>query len=440
MDIYIDGSYGWTGTRIRGGLGICFQNIDINHLSISVVKDETEFMIFDNQAMEAMSMYVALWLTRYCVDVTIHSDCQHVVNSLTEWYERFQGNGWLTSKNKAVAQRDILKECGTIIEDRRKKGYIVRIEKVQAHSGIAGNVTADQCAYAGMTGGTISKNIKRIVLEYTTTIGNSVARNADLNDIKEVLTVLYGIRFPDLLPEDKLSEVYTTQDTMPNKVVDQITKKYNLYGIAPSAPEISDETFAEPVIDDAPATQEPVIVEDTVPPVEKASLSDDDLAFEIPSTTDAVNDNELRATGNYLFFACIQHNEGILVRYPNSKTCKVKKKLKITSICTIAFTTCRDCIAKLALTGKFTGSPDIAAQLSNSIAQLHISPAMFEGSKIYECAEIISELKPTILSTNSIVKYIPVGDITKICNNECHVSSIDVGEKSTLPYLKFGFI
>jgi ribonuclease HI len=441
MNIYIDGSYGWTGTRIRGGLGICFYKSTLEHLSISVAKEPEEFAVFDNQAMEAMSMYVALWLTEYCSGVTIYSDCQHVVNCLTEWYDKFQNNGWVTSKNKPIAQRSILIECGKMIHKRKMKNRMVQIEKVHAHSGIPGNVIADQCAYTGMTSGATTDDIKRIVLMFTTTIGNSVASNADLNTIKEDITIVYGINSTDLINNHMASIASSTRTKVPIHSLNNIISKYNFSATPdndePPPPSAADEVE---IVEEPPASEEVVdaTVEDSDDQIIVAR--DNDITPDEDTTSTVIADTTLLTEGNYLFLCCFQHYGMCLIRYPDNGTCQVKEKLKISEISTIAFTTCKDCIVNSTQSTEIKEIADTAAKRAKSMRQMRMHVSVLEGSSIYNCALAISERTPTILTENAIVKYIPITDIARVCNNKCRASSIHIEGQNELPYLEFGFI
>jgi ribonuclease HI len=441
MNIYIDGSYGWTGTRIRGGLGICFFKANLEHLSISVAKEPEEFAIFDNQAMEAMSMYIALWLTEYCSGVTIYSDCQHAVNCLTEWYDKFQNNGWVTSKNKPIAQRSILIECGKMIQERKRKNRMIQIEKVQGHSGIPGNVIADQCAYTAMTSGATSDDVKRIVLLFTTTIGNSVAANTELNNIKEDITILYGINSTDLITTRSMSIASSIRTKVPTHELTDIINKYKFGGSidtdVPPPPGIADESSPDdpipPVEDMSDATVDS-IPEQIIPGQDASITPEENTSGSIMASTNLLSE------GNYLFFACFQHDGMIVVRYPDNDTCQVKEKFKTSEVSTIAFTTCKDCIVNITKSVDIKEIADTASKRAKSMRQMRIRATMLEGSSIYTCAKTISERTPTILTENDIVKYIPVTDIAKVCNNKCNASTINIKDQSQLGYLEFGFI
>ena len=73
--------------------------------------------------------------------ITLYSDSTYVIQGITKWIFAWQKRGWLTADGKSVANADLWQELLTV----SKKHRIVW-KHVRGHSGVPGNVRADEIA------------------------------------------------------------------------------------------------------------------------------------------------------------------------------------------------------------------------------------------------------------------------------------------------------
>ncbi len=98
-----------------------------------------------NNRMEMQAVLEALRLVGPDDAVTIHSDSQLVVKTLTEWSRGWERNGW-KRKSGPIANLDLVQETWAALQARPK----VRLQWVRAHVGNKWNEVADSLATAWM--------------------------------------------------------------------------------------------------------------------------------------------------------------------------------------------------------------------------------------------------------------------------------------------------
>lgn len=106
-----------------------------------------------NQRAELTAILRALDIAPIHREVTIYTDSQYAIRSVTEWSKVWERNGWVNSKNKPVENKDLVMEIREKIVERDllKKGtYFVW---VKGHANDEGNIAADRLAVEGATMG-----------------------------------------------------------------------------------------------------------------------------------------------------------------------------------------------------------------------------------------------------------------------------------------------
>lgn len=76
--------------------------------------------------------------------ITIYTDSEYVRNSLTTWIHKWLTNGWLTSDNKPVKNKELIESVYSLMQERE-----VIILHVEAHKGNKYNEIADKLADKG---------------------------------------------------------------------------------------------------------------------------------------------------------------------------------------------------------------------------------------------------------------------------------------------------
>ncbi len=96
-----------------------------------------------NNRMELTAMIVGLCMLTPNDRVTVHSDSQLVVNTLTRWAAGWEARGW-RRKEGEVKNLDLVKEAFALMKERPR----VRIEWIRAHDGSRWNEYADALSTA----------------------------------------------------------------------------------------------------------------------------------------------------------------------------------------------------------------------------------------------------------------------------------------------------
>ncbi len=148
---YTDGSCAKKKTSILCGYGVYFPNKEIKNISKSLKNKP-----LTNNRAELYAIYKCI-KTIYKLyipkNIEIYTDSQYCIGCLTEWIEKWKMNGWKTSNNKPVSNRDILEK---IYKYMKKKTIVDKLKfiYVAAHTGkndehSVGNDMADRLAKSG---------------------------------------------------------------------------------------------------------------------------------------------------------------------------------------------------------------------------------------------------------------------------------------------------
>jgi ribonuclease HI len=134
-----------------GGYGTIVKYVDevydeeTKTLSITIKKVEEftgGFPVTSNNRMEMMGVIVGLESLKEPYDVTITTDSSYIVNAFTnKWIDKWQQNGWKTSKNEPVKNKDLWERMLLV-----KEPHNVTFNWVKGHNGHPENERCDYLA------------------------------------------------------------------------------------------------------------------------------------------------------------------------------------------------------------------------------------------------------------------------------------------------------
>lgn len=133
--VYCDGSALSNGrSNARGGIGVWISDSHRLNLSESIRDDK-----ITNQRAELLAITAALKIIRdnsdlFVENVTICTDSEYVINSLTKWATKWVHNGWKTSQKKPVINRDLIEPLFEMYKKMR-----VTLKHVKSHTGKSDN-------------------------------------------------------------------------------------------------------------------------------------------------------------------------------------------------------------------------------------------------------------------------------------------------------------
>ena len=102
-----------------------------------------------NQRAELTAISRALDIAPRHRDVTIYTDSKYSIECVTNWYRKWEKNGYVNSQRKAVENKDLVEDIRKKIDEReflKKKTLFVW---VKGHANDPGNIAADKLAVAG---------------------------------------------------------------------------------------------------------------------------------------------------------------------------------------------------------------------------------------------------------------------------------------------------
>ncbi len=158
MDIVVftDGScIGQSSDCPYGGYGVYFPNKELEDVSEPLLLKP-----ITNQRAELYAIYTALDKLIGKLDfntITIYSDSEYSIKSLTKWIYKWKENGWMCSNKKPVKNKDIIEPIFNLLEKYPSK---IKFIHVKSHTGnkdfvSIGNERADQLAVDGTRKGQI---------------------------------------------------------------------------------------------------------------------------------------------------------------------------------------------------------------------------------------------------------------------------------------------
>ena len=146
IKVYTDGSCSHKNGTGSGGWAVVF-NADVECKIISGNEEDTTNNRMELRALIEAYNYIA---EEYCSQehvIELFSDSAYVVNSVKNgWLEVWLRNGWKTTKDEDVKNKDLwmeFLECKKLLD---KKNVYVRLIKVKGHSGNEFNELVDRIA------------------------------------------------------------------------------------------------------------------------------------------------------------------------------------------------------------------------------------------------------------------------------------------------------
>jgi ribonuclease HI len=100
-----------------------------------------------NNRMELRAVLEALEPLPRGVSVSVHSDSQYLINSLSKWVHGWRKRGWMTSQGTPVLNRDLIE---TILGHQAE--LTITYSWVRGHAGHAANEAADALAQGAARG------------------------------------------------------------------------------------------------------------------------------------------------------------------------------------------------------------------------------------------------------------------------------------------------
>ena len=116
--------------ELKCGYGIYFPNKELRNISRPF-----NFGRKTNQRAELFAIYVALLQIKANINyehVTIYTDSEYSIKSITEWIVKWEKNNWKTSKGLAVENTDIIIPINNLLKNQRDK---IMFLHVKAHTG-----------------------------------------------------------------------------------------------------------------------------------------------------------------------------------------------------------------------------------------------------------------------------------------------------------------
>jgi ribonuclease HI len=149
ITVYTDGSCLKSGGKIRCGYGIHFPNEELKDVGKPFLHDP-----LTNQRAELYAIYKALKKITENLEfdtISIYSDSEYSIKSMTVWIKNWKKNNWKTAGNKDVLNQDLIKKIDKILTEYPKK---ISFTHVRAHTGgtdehSIGNDKADKLANTG---------------------------------------------------------------------------------------------------------------------------------------------------------------------------------------------------------------------------------------------------------------------------------------------------
>lgn len=143
--------------------GACKGNPGVSASGIAVFKNNQKPVLYSsdyeelgtNNTAELKAFYRGLLIAEnekmFFNHITIKTDSQYTINSITKWAKNWKKNNW-KKKNGEIKNLDLIKK---IYEKYLQLEDILTVEYVKGHAGIEGNELSDEAANIGIEKKTI---------------------------------------------------------------------------------------------------------------------------------------------------------------------------------------------------------------------------------------------------------------------------------------------
>ncbi|QKF93631.1 ribonuclease H [Fadolivirus algeromassiliense] len=129
--VFTDGACSQNGKKTASaGIGICFPNKEFNNIA-----EEFTMQPITNQRAELYAIYTALKTITESSKfnkITIYSDSEYSIKSVTEWIKNWEKNNWKTTGNKPVKNQDIIRPLNDIL---KQYSNLIIFKHVRSHTG-----------------------------------------------------------------------------------------------------------------------------------------------------------------------------------------------------------------------------------------------------------------------------------------------------------------
>jgi len=140
--IYTDGSSLGNGKKNAvAGVGVFFGFGDKRNVSEALQGTEQT-----NQRAELTAVLRALQIAPTKAEVHIYTDSRYSISCVTVWYQSWLKNGWQTSQQKPVTNKDLIQAILARINEREAVGGKTFFNWIKGHSDDPSNVAADRLA------------------------------------------------------------------------------------------------------------------------------------------------------------------------------------------------------------------------------------------------------------------------------------------------------
>lgn len=121
MKIFTDGAATKNGkSDCSCGIGVYSSDLSVS-MSLEECKKKWDWIPKStknsNNIGELLAIYAAIVMSKED-DIIIYSDSAYSINCVTKWHKNWKKNGWKTSKNECVKNKDIIEK---ILEEKEKK-------------------------------------------------------------------------------------------------------------------------------------------------------------------------------------------------------------------------------------------------------------------------------------------------------------------------------